>query len=109
MAFDLAKEIKDRKLVFGAREALKEMKKGNIEAIYISADCHSEDLIGKTDVKQLDLTSSEMKEICKKPFRVSVIALVNEEGKGKEEKAEAEEKKPKRGRKKKEKTKEKEQ
>jgi len=80
MAFDLAKEIKDRKMFFGAKEALKQMKKGNVEVIYISADCHSADLIGKEDVRQLDITSMEMKEICKKPFGVSVIALMKEPG-----------------------------
>jgi ribosomal protein L30E len=99
MAFDLIKEIKDRKLVFGARAAARQIKKGNVETTYISADCPSAELLGKADTKKLDLTSSEMREICRKPFGVSVIAIMKEEGRSrpKEGISEEDEKKTKKG------------
>jgi len=109
MAFEFEKEIKDRKLVFGEKTSLKQAKKGSIEAIYISSDCrHVEKIVGEvknTEIKQISLTSAQMKEMCKKPFPVSVVSVIAEPGRKKkaekEETSEEKETKPKKGRKKK--------
>jgi len=109
MAFDFEKEIKDRKLIFGEKMSLKQANKGLVEAIFISSDCRNAARIiadaKNTEIKQISLTSAQMRETCKKPFCVSVVSLVKEAGKSrKKEKAEegedAEEEKPKKGAKK---------
>lgn len=107
MAFEFEKEIKDRKLVFGEKNSLKQAKKGSIEAIYISSDCRNAEKIKNeakgAEVRQITYTSAQMQEMCKKPFPVSVVSVIAEEGRKqkKKEDEDAEEEKTKQKRRKK--------
>lgn len=82
MTIDLIKELKNRKLIFGSKETIKQIAKGNVETIYISADCPFIETIKSAakdlELKQLKLTALEMQELCKKPFPVSVISILKE-------------------------------
>lgn len=92
MTIDLIKELKEKKFVFGSREVIKQLNKGNVETIYLAKDCPFQQDIKKAAenrVKKLDLSSAEIRMICKRPFNISAIAVL------KEKVEEAEEKKPK--------------
>lgn len=82
--FDLAilnKEVKNGGLFFGAKTIIKEIKKGNISKIYLANDLI--DSI-KNDIEKgakeivmikTDLDKEHLKEVCKKPFNVSVLGI----------------------------------
>lgn len=84
MAIDLVKELKDKKQVFGSKEAIKQINKGNAETIYLAKDCLFADAILNSakekgiEIKKLDISSEQMKVLCKKPFSVSVISVLKE-------------------------------
>ncbi len=102
-----AKELKTKKIIFGTKEAIKALKRNpnKIEKIYIASDC-SEDIIKRLEQTQtkaslvkLTQTIEELKEICKKPFNISVISVLKDKekeekkGEGKEKKEEKEKEK----------------
>ena len=99
-------DIKTKRIIFGAKAALKRFKKGEVEKIYVAADCPENilEILGECkDVVKAEETAENFKEMCKKPFSITTIAVL----KGAEEKKEKggeEVKKAKKERKKKEKT-----
>lgn len=102
MTIDLVKELKNRKIIFGPKVAIKQIKKGAVEIIYIADDCPSVHVQaiqtsvkaskeGKVEIKQLKITTEQLQGICKKPFNISIISVL----KRKQKKKEKEEKKAK--------------
>lgn len=80
---ELRKDLKTKKPIFGADRAIKELKIGKLNKIYLSSTCR-EDL--KKDIKQyaklagvkiiaLEETNEDLGVICKKPFNISVISF----------------------------------
>jgi len=83
----LINELKTKKVIFGARTAVKEAKKQNVEKIYLTNDC-PEDIMDKLQNKEdkmnitkLEMTKEELKELCQKPFNISVICILKEKDK----------------------------
>lgn len=84
--FDLTilnKEVKNGGLFFGSRTIIKEIKKGNISKIYLSndilaviqKDIEKEAKTSNLPVIIADLDKEHLKEICKKPFNISVLGI----------------------------------
>ena len=90
--YDLEKDIKERNIAIGAKVALKKLKLGLVERIYLAEDC-PEEIINKiqneknkAEIIKLGLNKEELKETCKKPFNISIIAIVKEKVKKEEKK-----------------------
>ena len=90
-------EIKENKIIYGAETTIKQAKKNNVEKVYITIDCH-EDIEkklrdSKLNIIKLTLTKEALKELCKKPFNISVLAIIKEKSGKEENKKEKESKK----------------
>ncbi len=85
---NLTKELKENypnKVAYGSRVALKQLKKKNVEKIYVTLDCPSE-IEQKLEankngaiITKLDVTKEMLKELCKVPFNVSVVTILKAE------------------------------
>ncbi len=81
----LKKELKTKAKIFGSKRTLKFLKTKDpgIEKIYISGDCpeiiRSEisELAEKQKIEVifLDFSKEELKDICKKPFNISIVSI----------------------------------
>lgn len=108
---NLLEEIKENRAIYGSKVALKKLKKGIVEKIYIANDCSldiEEKLKeAKANIIKLDVTKEMLKDMCKTQFNISVVSIIKEGEKGKaesskEEKEEKGEKKREKKNKKKE-------
>jgi ribosomal protein L30E len=80
---DLKKLIGTKRLIFGTDRTVKELKKGNLEKVYLSSNCNSnvkEDInhygrLSKTIIVSLEMPNDELRIVVKKPFSVSVIGV----------------------------------
>ena len=78
----LRKAIKDKNLVLGERETLRNVKLGKTAVVFVSADCKSElkeslreySAHGKVEIVDLDISAAEVGTICKKQFPISVLS-----------------------------------
>ena len=85
---DIIKEIKklmaENKLIVGADEVMKGLRKGSISKVYIAANCPAElkeglahyTSIGSVEMVETGIQNDELGDICKKPFSISVMGLV---------------------------------
>jgi len=80
---EVKKGINADKAVIGTIETIKNLKKGNIVKVFLSANVPEEvkqDLeyyskLIKADVVELAYPNDELGALCKKPFPISVISL----------------------------------
>ena len=82
----IKKGLEDEKVVIGNDRTLKELRKGNLQKVYLSANC-AEDIketlehyakLAGTEVVQLPYPNDEFAVLCKKPFSISVVGLKKE-------------------------------
>ena len=103
---NLSREIKEARAIYGSKVALKQLKKGTVEKIYIANDCplDIEEKLkeAKANIIKLDLTKEMLKDICKTQFNISVVSILKEgeEGKVKSAKEKDERKREKKDKKK---------
>ncbi len=101
---NLLGEIKENRAIYGSKVALKQLKKGIVEKIYIANDCplDIEEKLkeAEANIIKLDVTKEMLKDMCKTQFNISVISIIKEGEEGKVESAK-EEKEKKAGRKRK--------
>ncbi len=79
---DLRKALKSEKLFFGAREAIKNLKRGKLKKIFLAENCPENirnDIeylgkLAKVEVIKLKQPNDELALICKKRVPVSVIS-----------------------------------
>ncbi len=79
---DLKDAMKKKKLVFGARQAIKNLKNGKTKVVFLASNCGKEieesinhyAKISKAKIIKLDKPRSEISVFCKKNFSVSVIS-----------------------------------
>ncbi len=86
---DVIKEVKDTlkdgKVVLGAEQTTKLMKQGKLKKIFLSSNCKEDvqtDLekyakISKVELVNVDIPNKELGVICKKPFSISMIGVLN--------------------------------
>ena len=81
---ELKKNVGNKKLILGLNRTVKEMKKGNVNEIFLASNCSMEmkkDIEAvakkfKIKISELDVTNEEMGVVVKKPFAVSVACLL---------------------------------
>lgn len=80
---EIQKALTEDKLVIGTDVVIKKLKNGEVEKVFITAnapeiiksDIEHYAKMGNIDIIQLDETNEELKEICKKRFNISIVAL----------------------------------
>ena len=81
---EIKKIIKSGNVILGTEKASKNLRLGKVEKIMISSNCPARiekninyyaGLTG-TEVHKLDYPNDELGIICKKPFSISVLAIV---------------------------------
>ncbi len=97
----LKKELKTKEAIFGTKIAFK--KKDIIEKIYVAEDCPEEikkriNTLAKKqkiDLIFLEFSKEELKDICKKPFNISILSILGKQKPKREEEKKEEETKEK--------------
>ena len=82
----IKKGLEDNKVIIGNDLTLKELKKGNLLKVYLSANCAKEmketlehyAKLADAEVVQLPYPNDEFAVLCKKPFSISVAGLKKE-------------------------------
>ena len=83
MTEKLVEALKEKKLIVGAGAAQKSMIAGELEEIFLAANCHeqmrekfkSRAGVSEMPVTELERTSEEIGALCKKPFAITVAAI----------------------------------
>ena len=84
---EIKKMMKTGNLILGTERAMKNLRLGKIEKVMVSLNCpakvekdicHYAGLAG-AEVQKLDYQNDELGIICKKPYSVSVLAVVKVE------------------------------
>jgi len=84
MAIDkILKAVKEEKTIFGAKEALKLLRKNELGEVYLSASCPAKiqsDIealakVSSVTVAKLDLNAEELAAQLKKPFPINVVSI----------------------------------
>jgi len=78
----LREALKSGKLQYGTRETLRNLKRGRVKVVFLSADCNEKTKhtilyyasLSKVDVVPLKQHSKELAQICKKNFPVSLAS-----------------------------------
>jgi large subunit ribosomal protein L30e len=86
---EFKKLLKSEALVIGTDRTVKNLKKGNVERVFLSSNCNptvEHDLnhyasLSKTEIVKLQYPNDELGVICKKPYSISVLALLKLGGK----------------------------
>ena len=84
MVVEIKKLLGSEKLVIGTDEVLKNLRNGKVQKVFLSSNCNTST---KDDVKhfadfsdaeviELEIPNDELGTICKKPFSVSILALL---------------------------------
>lgn len=85
---DIIKEIKklieSKKVRIGTEIAIKNMKLGKVERVYLSSNCPAEvkktieyyGKLGNVEIVTLEYPNDELGVICKKPFSISVLSVL---------------------------------
>lgn len=94
----LKKELKTKEAIFGTKIAFK--KKDIIEKIYVAEDCPEEikkriEALAKQqkiELVFLEFSKEELKDICKKPFNISILSILGKQKPKREEETKEKEK-----------------
>ncbi len=80
---EIKNALEAEKLIIGTERTLKELKKGNVSKVFVSANCPEdvrEDLsyyssLSKFETVELEILNDELGIVCKKPFSVSIVCI----------------------------------
>ncbi len=83
MVTEIKKLMKDKKLIVGSDETLKGLRTGKLAKIYLADNCPAsmrEDIaryagIDGVEIVETRMQNTELGDICKKPFAISVMGL----------------------------------
>ena len=81
---EIKKMVKSGSLIMGTEKSVKSLRLGKVEKVLLSSNCPAsveKDLsyyaqMNGTEVHKLDYPNDELGVICKKPFSISVLAVV---------------------------------
>jgi large subunit ribosomal protein L30e len=81
---ELKKLLKENKLVFGSDEVMKGLRTGRFSKIFLASNSSSqlkEDInsyasVNGVDVVTTSLQNTELGNLCKKPFAITVLGLI---------------------------------
>ena len=83
-AVEIKKMLKSGSIVIGTERTIKKMKLGRVQKVLISSNCPNnveKDInyyagLSGAELHKLDYPNDELSVICKKPFSISVLALL---------------------------------
>ena len=83
---DIRKIVELGKATIGTQRTLKEIKKGTVAKVFVTANCPDRlkamiaklQEVGKFEVEQLKETNEDLGIVCKKPFKISVLSTKKE-------------------------------
>ncbi|MBI2664121.1 ribosomal L7Ae/L30e/S12e/Gadd45 family protein [Candidatus Woesearchaeota archaeon] len=83
---EIKANLKNKRLVLGAKIILKQMKLGNVSKVFLSNNCPDsvkKDVayycgLGGCSVESLEMPNDELGVVCKKPFSVSAVGLLKQ-------------------------------
>ena len=81
---DIKKLLKEKNVVIGTERTIKNLKLGKVEKLIISSNCSEktvEDItyyagLSNAETIKVDYSNEELGVICKKPFSISVLAVL---------------------------------
>ncbi|MFC1740972.1 ribosomal L7Ae/L30e/S12e/Gadd45 family protein [Nanoarchaeota archaeon] len=81
---EIKKNLKEEKLIIGADRTLKGLRIGQFVKVYLASNCAAElkeDIdqlagLGEVEVAEVPLVNTELGDLCKKPFSISVMGLL---------------------------------
>ena len=88
-AAEIKKMMKSGSVVIGTERAIKILKLGKVQKVLVSSNCPAnveKDInyyagLSGAEIHKLEYPNDELSVICKKPFSISVLALVKGAGK----------------------------
>ena len=88
-AVEIKKMMKSGSVVIGTERAIKILKLGKVQKVLVSSNCPAnveKDInyyagLSGAEIHKLEYPNDELSVICKKPFSISVLALVKGAGK----------------------------
>ncbi|MBW2968853.1 ribosomal L7Ae/L30e/S12e/Gadd45 family protein [Candidatus Woesearchaeota archaeon] len=83
-AVKIRKLLASDKIIIGTEKTIKELRKGKLSKIFISATCSQKTVadlekyagLAGVEIQKLKLPSDEIGVICKKPFSISVLGVL---------------------------------
>jgi len=83
-AAEIKKMLKAGNIIIGTQRTMKNLKVGKVQKILVSSNCPAgieKDLnyyagLSGAEIHKLDYPNEELSIICKKPFNISVLALL---------------------------------
>ena len=84
---ELTKVIREGKFIIGANEAIKNLRQGKVEKLFVAKNCEKgikEDLIkyaklNEVPIFELDVPNTELGILCKKQYSASVVHTIKGE------------------------------
>jgi len=88
-ATEIKKMIKAGNVIIGTEKSIKSLKLGKVEKVLMSSNCPANVEkninyyagLGSAEVQKLDFPNDELSVICRKPFAISVLAVLKGAGK----------------------------
>ncbi|MBI2650027.1 ribosomal L7Ae/L30e/S12e/Gadd45 family protein [Candidatus Woesearchaeota archaeon] len=86
-AAEIKKMLKSGSMVIGTERAIKNLKLGKVQKVLLSSNCADKTAndinyyagLGNAELCKLDYPNDELGVICKKPFSISVLALLKQQ------------------------------
>ena len=80
---ELVKALKEKNIVFGANETIKNLKRGNVKKVFLASNCPRKTIkdveyyakLGKVEIIKLEQPNDELSLICKKSYPVTVVSI----------------------------------
>ena len=83
-AADIKKLLKSGNVVIGTERTIKNLKLGKVQKVLVSSNCppnvekdvHYYSGLSGAEIHKLDYPNDELSVICKRPFSISILALL---------------------------------
>lgn len=80
---ELMKALKEKSIVFGSKETIKNLKRGTVKRVFLASNCPKKIAkevdyyakLGKVELIKLDQPNDELALLCKKPYPVTVVSI----------------------------------
>ncbi len=81
---EIKKLLKAGNVILGTEKSMKNLRLGNVKKILLSSNCPAKIEksisyyagLNETEMEKLDFPNDELGVICKKPFSISVLAVI---------------------------------
>ncbi len=86
---EIRKSLDAKKVIVGVEETIKNIKLGRVSKVYLSKNCPKDiqnDMKRYSEIAKIEcnvLNNSNLDVVCKKPFSISVLSILNDNEKNK--------------------------